>query len=179
MRKLKQTRSQKIKTRARRGLSSNIENIKKDYVADTSAIVNQALPKLLSRGLKGRIIIPNAVMAELENLANKGLEIGFIGLDEIAKLHKLKHQHKISIFFEGVRPQDFQIRYAKSGEIDAIIRSVAFKHKATLITADLVQAKSAQAYGLKVIFIRSKIKEEAKKKPFSFFRFNRKRQHKL
>ncbi|MBI2047053.1 hypothetical protein HYT26_02735 [Candidatus Pacearchaeota archaeon] len=179
MRKPKQTISQKIKTRARRGLNSNVKKQRKDYVIDTSAVINQALPKLLLKGLKGRIIIPNAVMAELENLANKGFEAGFKGLDEVAKLHKLKHQYKINIFFEGVRPQDFQIRYAKSGEIDAIIRNVAFKHKAVLVTADLVQAKSAQAYGLNVVFIKPRAEKEESKKKFLFFKFNRKRHHKL
>ena len=178
MKKPKQTISQKIKTRARRGLSSNVKKERKDYVIDTSAVINQALPKLISKGMQGRIIIPNAVMAELENLANKGLEAGFKGLDEVAKLHKLKHQYKINIFFEGVRPQDFQIRYAKSGEIDAIIRNVAFKHKAVLITADLVQAKSAQAYGLNVVFIKPRIEKEKTKKHFLFFELNRKKHHK-
>lgn len=105
-------------------------------------------------------------MAELENLANKGREEGFIGLEEITKLHQNK---QIKLYFQGTRPKEFQIRYAKSGEIDALIRNIAKKNRATLITADLVQAKSAQAYGLQVIFLRPKIIKK-KKKGFLFWK---------
>lgn len=165
------SRSQQIKSRARRNLTGKFEKNQKNYVADTSVIVTKVLSKLIEKGLKGRIIIPNAVIAELENLANKGNEAGFIGLDEIASLHKLKRKHKIFISFAGQRPDIKHIKFAKSGEIDALIREIAFKNKATLITADLVQAKSAQAYSLDVLFIRPKIRMMKKKKSwFGFLR---------
>ena len=166
MLKKKKTRSQEIKSKARKTLSKRIVKTQ-IYVVDTSAIINKFLPELIKKGLRGKIIIPNAVMAELENLANKGKEEGFIGLEEIANLHNFRPQ--ITLHFQGTRPKEMHIKYAKSGEIDAMIRDIAFKNKATLITADLVQAKSAQAYGLQVIFLRPKIKEE-KKKRFLFWR---------
>ena len=156
------SRSQQIKSNARRNLNKKVEKLKKNYVIDTSAIVNQFIPKLLERGLKGKIIIPNAAIAELENLANKGNEAGFIGLDQVASLHELKKKYKISVSFAGIRPEIKHIRYAKSGEIDALIRGIAFKNKAILVTADLVQAKSAQAYGLEVIFLKPKVIQEKK-----------------
>lgn len=167
--KSKQTRTQRIKSKARRTLSRKFEKKSKNYVVDTSVIIQQFIPKLLEKGLSGRIIIPNAVIAELEKLANKGNEAGFIGLDEIAKFHGLKKKYKISVSFVGPRPDIKHIKYAKSGEIDALIRGLAFKNKAVLITADLVQAKSAQAYGLKVIFLKPRIIPQ-KKKFFSFLR---------
>ena len=162
----KQTRSARIKQQARRSLNSKFSFNEKTYVADTSAVIKRFLPKLIKRGLRGKIIIPNAIMAELENLANKGFEEGFIGLEEIAKLHSLKKSHKITIYFYGLRPSEHQIKFAKSGEIDALIRDLAFKNKATLITADLIQAKSAQAYNIPVVFLKTK---EKKKRKFSFF----------
>lgn len=165
----KQSRTQEIKSRARRNLNKKVEKQKKNYVIDTSAIVNKFVPKLLERGLRGKIIIPNAAIAELENLANKGNEAGFIGLDQVAALHKLKKKYKVSLMFAGIRPEIKHIRYAKSGEIDALIRGIAFKNKAILVTADLVQAKSAQAYGLEVIFLKPKIIKE-KKTWLSFLR---------
>jgi len=161
------SRTQIIKDRARRNLNKTFEKRQKTYVTDTSAIINQFLPGLIERGLSGKLIVPNAVIAELENLANKGNEAGFIGLDQVANLHKLKKKFKIAVIFDGPRPEMKHIRFAKSGEIDALIRGLAFKHKATLITADLVQAKSAQAYGLNVLFLRPKPVEK-KKKWFSF-----------
>jgi len=59
------------------------------YLVDTSAIINKKVSKLARKGLSGTIFIPNAVIAELENLANKGQDVGFNGLEEIAKLHHL------------------------------------------------------------------------------------------
>jgi ATPase len=169
----KQSKTQQIKENARRNLNGKVDKKKSNYVTDTSAIINKFLPKLFEKGLNGKIIVPNSVMAELENLANKGNEVGFIGLEEVANLHKLKKKYRLTIEFQGQRPEMKHIRFAKSGEIDALIRELAFKNKATLITADLVQAKSAQAYGLNVIFIRPPIIIPEKKPWFSFFKKNK------
>jgi ATPase len=156
--------SYEIKRKARYSLSNKFSKQKKTYVIDTSAIINKFLPKLVSKGLSGKIIIPHAVMAELENMANKGREEGFIGLEEVARFHKLKKQFPVQIYFYGNRPNEMQIKFAKSGEIDALIREVAQRNNAALITADLVQAKTSQAYGLEVIFLRVKIPEMPKKR---------------
>ena len=136
----------------------------KRYLVDTSAIINKKVSKLARKGLSGTIFIPNAVIAELENLANKGQDVGFNGLEEIAKLH---HFRRLRMKFIGPRPSEHQIRYAKSGEIDALIRSLAYKIRATLITSDLVQAKSAQAYNIPVQFMKVHYQ---KKKKFSLFK---------
>jgi ATPase len=152
------SKSQKIKNYARRTLSSMIPASRKKYVLDTSAIINRFVSDLIIKGLKGTFIIPNAVMAELEHLANKGREEGFKGLEEVTNLRKI---HKIKIHFKGSRPSETQIKYAKSGEIDALIRKIASENKSILITADLVQAKSAQAYGLDVIFLKPKTKKKS------------------
>jgi ATPase len=165
----RKTTSQKIKTRARKSLNKNFEKTPKIYVVDTSLIINKFLGKLIKKGLKGKIIIPNAVMAELENQANRGYEEGFLGLEEVANLHKLKNNYKLQIFFEGLRPNEMQIKFAKSGEIDALIREIALKNKAVLLTADLVQAKSAQAYGLEILYMKPYCKQE-KKRFFSFLK---------
>jgi ATPase len=153
-----------LKSRARKNLNKGFSQEQRNYVLDTSCIVNKFIPSLIKRGLKGKLIIPNAVMAELESQANKGFETGFIGLEEIVKLHKLKKEKKINIFFEGLRPTEHQIKFAKQGEMDALIRESALKNRAILITSDLVQAKTSQAYGLEVIFLRPH--QEKKKKGF-------------
>jgi len=166
----KHSRTQEIKSKARRNLNKKVDGKRKNYVIDTSAIINRFLPRLFEKGLKGKLIIPNSVMAELENLANKGNEAGFTGLDQVANLHSLKKRYKFTLEFKGQRPEMKHIRFAKSGEIDALIRDMAFREKATLVTSDLVQAKSAQAYGLNVIFIKPKTVPEKKKRWFSFFK---------
>ncbi|GEM_PF-1368177 len=164
------SKTQEIKSKARRNLNGKVDGKKKNYVVDTSAIINKFLPRLAEKGLKGKIIVPNSVMAELENLANKGNEAGFVGLDQVANLHTLKKRYGFSLEFQGQRPEMKHIRFAKSGEIDALIRDLAFKNRATLVTADLVQAKSAQAYGLSVIFIRPPVIVPQKKSWFPFLK---------
>lgn len=125
----------------------------KKYVVDTSAVIQKVVSQLhKEKKIEGSIIIPNAVVAELENQANKGLEIGFIGLEEIQDIRKLK----FNIEFLGERPNEFQIRQAKSGEIDALIREIAHNEKAILITADKVQSESGKAFGLEVIYLAPK-----------------------
>ncbi len=129
----------------------------KTYVPDTSVIIEGVVSKLVRKNeIKGTIIIPNAVVAELESQANKKRETGFLGLDELKKLQELKKQNKIDLRFIGDRPTSDQIKYAKSGEIDALIRKIAYEEQATLITADIVQSESALVYGLDVLFIKQK-----------------------
>jgi ATPase len=136
------------------------------YLVDTSAIIHKKVSKLAKLGrLKGLILIPNAAIAELENLANKGQDVGFKGLEEVTKLH---HYKSLKLKFVGPRPSEHHIKYAKSGEIDALIRSLAETYKATLITADIVQSKSAAAYGIKVLF--HKVRFKRPKKRFLFFK---------
>lgn len=142
---------------------------KAKHVIDTSIIAGKKLTSLIEKkGLRGKIIIPDAAIAELEHQANLGKESGFDGLDELAKLHKLKEKYNLKIEFAPPRPTAHEIRYAKSGEIDALIRSLAYGRQAVLVTSDFIQAKSAAAYGVKVWFVRSKPKKP-KQTGFSFF----------
>ena len=133
-----------------------------NYVIDTSVVIEKIVSKLIIKGeIKGKILIPKAVVAELEAQANRGQETGLIGLDELQNLQKLKGEGKIELDFIGDRPNLFQIRMAKrGGEIDALIRDLAYKEDATLITADKIQAESAMAFGLKVKLIETKRPKE-------------------
>ncbi|MFP4567549.1 MAG: ATPase, T2SS/T4P/T4SS family [Candidatus Woesearchaeota archaeon] len=122
-------------------------------VPDTSIIVQGLISKaILSNSLKfKRILIPEAVLAELESQANKGRESGYLGLDEITSIRDLAIEKDFAVEFHGSRPGDFEIKFAKSGEIDSLIRDIAQKNNATLLTADVVQGKVALAKGISVI----------------------------
>ncbi len=129
-------------------------------VPDTSIIVDGRLSKLINEGkIKGaEIIIPEMVLDELQGQANRGLEIGFNGLNEIKNLRDIAEKNKnFKISGVGRRPTAEEIRLAKKGRIDALIRDVAKEENATLYTADLVQAEVAKADGLKVVYIETKI----------------------
>ncbi|HOI13899.1 MAG TPA: PINc/VapC family ATPase, partial [Methanoculleus sp.] len=103
------------------------------------------------------IIIPEAVVAELEAQANQGREIGFSGLTELQELFRMSGEGVIELQFAGERPSLDQVKLSSGGEIDALIRNVAIDHDARFITSDLVQAEVAKAKGLDVTYLRPQI----------------------
>lgn len=131
-------------------------------VPDTSVIIEGTLSKKLeSKEIKTKnIIIHEAVLSELENQANLNREIGFLGLEEIKKLRELSSKLKFNITYSGKRPKEFEIEYAKAGEIDELIRALAHKENGVLLTADKVQALVAESKAIKVILIELKLKPE-------------------
>jgi len=137
--------------------------IKKErIVPDTSIIIEGLLSELISKDIikTKKVIIHKSVIAELEAQANKNREIGFLGLEEIKHIREICDKKSIEIIFEGIRPGEFEIKYAKTGEIDARIRDLARKENATLITADTVQALVAEAEGIEVLLYEFEEKDE-------------------
>lgn len=132
----------------------------KKIVLDTSIIIDGKISDMLEKneieGLE-EIIIPLASLDELQAQASKGREPGFVGLDEIKKLRKIIEDKEINIRFTGERPTIEDIKLAKSGRLDAMIRDVAKDEGATLITADFVQALVGEAEGVKVEYIAQEI----------------------
>lgn len=125
-------------------------------VPDTSAVIDGRVSAKIKAGeLKGRrIVVPEAVVAELEAQANHGREIGLRGLDELRKLSELAKAGKIELEYVGVRPNLDQIKLAGGGEIDAMIRDVALELGASFLTSDQVQSRVAAAMGLDVEYVR-------------------------
>lgn len=131
----------------------------KIYVVDTSAVIEGVVSKMIEKGeiKEAKILVHKAVLAELEFQANYGRDIGFFGLEELKKLKEISTKNeKIIMQLVGERPKEFEIKYAKSGEIDAMIREEAIKDGATLITMDKVDAEAARASGIEVLFIEAK-----------------------
>jgi len=133
----------------------------KKFVLDTSIIIDGEITKMLELGnieQESDIIIPLAVLDELQSQASMNKEHGFVGLEEIKKMRELCTAKNISLRFVGERPDLDDIRLAKHGRIDAIIKDVAMHESATLITADYVQALVAEAQGIKAMHIRTPTK---------------------
>jgi ATPase len=135
----------------------------KKLIADTSIIVDGKISEMLKKnefeGLE-EIIIPIAVLDELQAQASKGREPGFVGLEELKKIRKLCEEKKIDLRFTGERPSLEDIKLAKGGRLDAMIRDIARDESGTLVTADYVQGLVAEAEGVKVEYIAPKIKTE-------------------
>ncbi|HWQ66346.1 MAG TPA: PINc/VapC family ATPase [Methanospirillum sp.] len=128
-------------------------------VPDTSVVIDGRITTLIDTGEYNgaQIIIPEAVVAELEAQANQGREIGFSGLTELQELCKLAEKGVISIEFVGERPSLEQVKLASGGEIDSLIRQVAITHGARFITSDVVQSEVAKAKGLDVVYLRPQV----------------------
>jgi ATPase len=139
-------------------------------VPDTSTIINGSVTERVESGeFKGaNIIVPEAVVSELEAQANKGREIGYNGLEELRKLHDMAVNGEITLQFTGPRPTLDQVRLAAGGEIDAMIRSIAVKYSAKFVTSDRVQASVARATGVDVIYIKP---EREERKPLSLMKY--------
>lgn len=130
-------------------------------VPDTSVVIDGRITSLIKTGeYKGAtIIIPEAVVAELEAQANQGREIGFSGLTELQELFRMSEDKVIELQYSGTRPSLDQVKLSSGGEIDALIRNVAIEHGARFITSDLVQAEVAKAKGLNVTYLRPQISD--------------------
>ena len=140
----------------------------KVFVADTSVIVDGRLTQFLSTvGEKVKVVIPEAVIAEIEHQANEGKAIGHVGLEELKKLREMADREEILLEFYGERPELWQIKRAKSGEIDNMVREVAQALGATLITGDQVQRDIAIAKGIDVIYLTAR--KEVKHRLEDFF----------
>lgn len=128
-------------------------------VPDTSVLIDGRITSMIKAGeYKGAtIIVPEAVIAELEAQANNGREIGFSGLNELQSLCKMAEEKTIELKFSGIRPTLEQVKLASGGEIDAMIRGIAIENKARFITSDFVQAEVARAKGLDVIYLKPQV----------------------
>ncbi|MCA1819316.1 MAG: PINc/VapC family ATPase [Thermoplasmatota archaeon] len=130
-------------------------------VPDTSVLVDGRITELLASGEfpKAKVLVPLAALAELESQANRGLETGVAGLDELAALQRLASEGRVTVEFTGTRPSSDEVERAKRGAIDALIRDTAIAAEGILVTADRVQAHAAAAQGVRHHYLRPIVKD--------------------
>ncbi len=123
------------------------------FVVDTSVLIDGRISEMVKKGkITGTVFVPNAVLYELENQANKGKETGFLGLYELQRLQEFSKKETINLAF--VEEVDL------SRKFDTQIRDVAYKYDATLVTSDKVMAEVAKAQGISVIYLEPVYLEE-------------------
>ncbi len=134
--------------------SEKAEKVEK-LVPDTSVIIEGMVSRKIQSGeiRPSAVLIHEAVLAELEHQANINKTIGFLGMDEIKRLKDLSREFDFTLEFSGVRPSAAEIRHARLGEIDSLIRQLAFETGGTLFTADKVQSEVAATRDIPVIFV--------------------------
>lgn len=133
----------------------------KKIVLDTSVIINGQISKEVESGIlkDHEIIIPVAVIDELQSQASQKKEQGFIGLEEVKKLQALTKEFEISLKFDGKRPSADDVRLSGRGRIDALIKDIAKENNAPLYTSDKVQALVSEAEGIEVKFQEPDVKQ--------------------
>jgi ATPase len=138
----------------------------KKIVPDTSIIIDRKLSEMIENNEFGdelkdlEIVIPAAVLDELQSQASRGREHGFVGLKELKTLRKLGEEKGFKLRFTGTRPTIDDIRLAKAGRMDAIIRDVAKHEGAEFYTADYVQGLVGEAEGVRTHYISKEVKTE-------------------
>ncbi|MFT4922253.1 MAG: ATPase [Haloarculaceae archaeon] len=131
-----------------------------ELVPDTSVVVDGRVSERVRDDFAGAtVVVPEAVVGELEAQANDGRATGWEGLEELQRLVDLDADDEITVEYVGRRPDAIEKREAGEGEIDALIRDVASDRGATLLTSDDVQAEVARAKGIDVVEVAPRGRE--------------------
>ena len=129
-------------------------------VPDTSAVIDGRVSDRVESGAAdgATVLVPEAVVAELESQANDGIETGWNGLAELEALVELAADDRIELEYVGRRPAETERASAGEGAVDALIRDLAAEHDATLLTSDRVQSEVARAKGLTVEYLEPEVR---------------------
>jgi ATPase len=132
-------------------------------VPDTSVLVGGRLTKRLASEpfREAEIVIPEAVVAELEVQAVEGRETGYSGLEELRALAAHAAKRRIRVRYVGKRPPLEPGGFA-GGEVDAMVRDVAAEERAILMTSDWIQARIAEAKGIEVDYLSPETAKDPK-----------------
>ncbi|MFH1849433.1 MAG: PINc/VapC family ATPase [archaeon] len=127
------------------------------FLPDTSTLVDGIISRKIRKReiVPDRIIIHEAVVAELEHLANQNRAVGLAGLQELKRIRELSDSLSIDLQFGGRRPTASEIKLASLGEIDSLIRELAHAENGTLVTSDKIQADIARAKKIDVMLVDS------------------------
>lgn len=128
---------------------------------DTSVVIDGRVSTRVRDGefAGATVLVPEAVVGELEHQANEGIDSGWSGLEELKTLAELADAGEIELEYVGRRPDAIEKGQAAEGEIDALIRDLAADHEATFVTSDIVQSEVAEAKGLDVEYISPEVEE--------------------
>ena len=126
-----------------------------NVVPDTSAVVDGRVSERVEDGSYEAVtvLVPEAVVGELESQANDGLESGWDGLGELKRLAEHADDGRIELRYVGERADGDARSHAHEGDVDALIRDLAADHQATLLSSDIVQAEVARAKGIDVEYV--------------------------
>ncbi|NPA85727.1 MAG: Flp pilus assembly complex ATPase component [Crenarchaeota archaeon] len=113
------------------------------YVPDLNAVQRGIVTRLVEQGLLyGTILLPTALLKEIEAQAKGGLASGMAALEELNKLRDFEREGLVKLEVVEVKDRD----------VDDAVRRVAKERGAVIVTGDRVQALVAAAMGVEVFF---------------------------
>jgi ATPase len=120
------------------------------YVIDTSALIARGADRVLDAADGGTIelIVPAAVVHELEEEAKADHPSGWVGLEEVKRLVALQNEGRLALKLSSGEQLHGRIGRTQS---DRAARQLAKDEKAALITASRVQEALAQALQISVV----------------------------
>ncbi len=126
-----------------------------NVLPDTSVVIDGRVSEKIRTGAftDVRVLVPEAVVAELEAQANDGFPSGWEGLKELQRLADLADEGTIDLEYIGDRPDAVARGAASEGDVDAMIRALAADRDALFFTSDVVQSEVARAKGIEVEYI--------------------------
>lgn len=124
-----------------------------EYVPDTSVIIDGRFSSFVKEKRGSRVILPEAMLSEVENEAREGQSLGYAALEELRKLKDLESKGYIFLEIYGERPRESWYGKLNSGVIDDLIRGVAIGTQAILVTGDIIQKALAEIKGIEVIYL--------------------------
>ena len=122
------------------------------YVVDVDSIVDGSARAMIERGeVRGKIVVLKPVVEYFSMEARAGRTIGYTGLEELRRLLELQRPDvEVSVVEDERRTvKDYDLHTVKS-----TVRDYAWKVGATIITSDSIQASTARALGIPVLYSR-------------------------
>lgn len=114
------------------------------FVADLSVIA-RGMKEIISKNKNLEILVPSAVVAQIEDQIKLNKESGFAAMAKLENLRKLSDEGVLQLNISGNRPRRVE-------ETASIVRETAKMESAILLTADKIQASIARAEGIEVEF---------------------------
>ncbi|MDP6626782.1 MAG: ATPase, partial [Methanopyri archaeon] len=120
------------------------------YVIDTSALIARGADRVLdmANGVTIELIVPVAVVHELEEEAKADHPSGWVGLEEVKRLVALQDEGRLALKLSSGEQLHGRIGRTQS---DRAARQLAKDESAVLVTASRVQKALAQALEISVV----------------------------
>ncbi len=134
---------------------------KEAYTVDIATVMQGTLSILIEKGIikeNSKIFIHKAIVVYLEKLASEGKASGIAGLEEIKRVNELARKKKLDVIFVGEPPRNPD--FLDIIQLNMLVRETSRDMGAILITNDKISSLTAEAMGIKTLYIKYEGREK-------------------